>query len=151
MRPASLRCYYEFSPGSVAMPPEMPSAENSVTPPVAAESRPKMDLLGLSEDQLRAWMVALGEPAYRGGQLYHALYAERRRDFSSMTNIPAALRARLESESRIGFPQIARRYQSSDGSVRYLLSLGENGASEAAARRSLSPARVEAVFMPSES
>ena len=85
-----------------------------------------MDLLGRSADELRAWMAELGEPAYRGAQLYHALYAERRRDFSSMTNIPAALRARLESESRIGLPQIARRYQSADGSVRYLLSLGEN-------------------------
>jgi 23S rRNA (adenine2503-C2)-methyltransferase len=132
------------------MSTDMPSAENSVTPTIASGQRPAIDLLGRSEDELRAWMIELGEPAYRGGQFYHALYAERRRDFSSMTNIPAALRARLESDSRFGFPQIARRYQSSDGSVRYLLSLGENGASEAAAGRSLSPARVEAVFMPSE-
>ena len=132
------------------MPPEMPSAENSVTPIVAPESRPAIDLLGRSEDELRAWMSELGEPGYRGAQLYHALYAERRRDISSMSNIPAALRARLESESRIGLPRIARRYQSADGSVRYLLSLGEHSASEAAARRSLLPARVEAVFMPSE-
>ena len=67
-----------------------------------------------------------------------------------MTNIPATLRARLESEFRIGMPEIARRYQSADGSVRYLLALGEHSASEAAGPRSLSPARVEAVFMPSE-
>jgi 23S rRNA (adenine2503-C2)-methyltransferase len=132
------------------MPPEMPSADNSVTPAVASGRRAAIDLLGRSEDELRAWMIELGEPAYRGAQLYHALYAERRSDFSSMTNIPAALRARLESESRIGLPQIARQYQSTDGSVRYLLALGEHSASEAAAARSLSRARVEAVFMPSE-
>jgi len=107
------------------MPPEMPSAENSVTPVVAPETRPAIDLLGRSADELRVWMTEMGEPAYRGAQLYHALYAERRRDFSSMSNIPAALRTRLEREFRIGLPQIVRRYQSADGSVRYLLSLGE--------------------------
>jgi 23S rRNA (adenine2503-C2)-methyltransferase len=126
----------------------MSPAENSVPPAVAAEPRPATDLLGRSADELRAWMTELGEPAYRGTQLYHALYAERRRDFGSMTNIPAALRARLESESRVGIPEVARRYQSADGSVRYLLSLSEN--TSAAAGRSLSSARVEAVFMPSE-
>jgi 23S rRNA (adenine2503-C2)-methyltransferase len=130
------------------MSPEMPSAEDSVTPAVVPGPRPAMDLLGRSADELRAWMAELGEPAYRGTQIYHALYAERRCDFSSMTNIPAALRTRLESESRIGIPEVARRYQSADGSVRYLLSLGENAS--AAAGRSLSSARVEAVFMPSD-
>ncbi len=130
------------------MPPEMPSADSSVAPAVAPESGPKMDLLGRSADELRAWMSELGEPAYRGAQLYHALYAERRRDFSSMTNIPAALRTGLESKYRIGLPEISRRYQSADGSVRYLLSLGENAGAGAA--RSLPSARVEAVFMPSE-
>ena len=130
------------------MPPEMPSEENLVTPAATPGTRPFVDLLGRPMDELRAWMTELGEPAYRGGQLYHALYAERRRDFASMTNIPAALRARLERESRIGLPQIVRRYQSADGSVRYLLSLGENSGS--AGGRSLPGARVEAVFMPSE-
>jgi len=130
------------------MPPEMPSAENSVTPVVAPETRPAIDLLGRSADELRVWMTEMGEPAYRGAQLYHALYAERRRDFSSMSNIPAALRTRLEREFRIGLPQIVRRYQSADGSVRYLLSLGETAG--AAGVRSLPNARVEAVFMPSE-
>jgi 23S rRNA (adenine2503-C2)-methyltransferase len=126
----------------------MPSAENSAAPAVAAGPRPAADLLGRSADELRAWMAELGEPAYRGTQLYHALYAERRRDFPSMTNFPAALRTRLESESRVGIPEVARRYQSADGSVRYLLSLSENTGTKAG--RSLSSARVEAVFMPSE-
>jgi 23S rRNA (adenine2503-C2)-methyltransferase len=132
------------------MPPEMPSPEKPVVPDVVPGTSTAMDLLGRPGDELRAWMTALGEPAYRGEQLYHALYAERRRDFSSMTNIPAALRARLERESRIGLPQIARRYQSADGSVRYLLSLSENPGAAGGRSPSGSNARVEAVFMPSE-
>ena len=51
-----------------------------------------MELLGKSKDELRAMCVAMGEPAYRGGQIYHALYAERKFDLASMTNLPAALR-----------------------------------------------------------
>ena len=43
-------------------------------------------------------MIAAGEPAYRGAQLYHALYAERRFDFAAMTNLPAPLRTRLAAE-----------------------------------------------------
>ncbi|HEY1866016.1 MAG TPA: hypothetical protein VGG55_03005, partial [Candidatus Acidoferrales bacterium] len=80
------------------------------------------DLLGRPVAELRDWMVAAGEPAYRGAQLYHAIYAERRFDFGSMTNLPAALRARLGAEARLGMPQISRRYCSTDGAVRYLLS-----------------------------
>ena len=37
-----------------------------------------MELLGKSKNELRDFCVALGEPAYRGGQIYHALYAERK-------------------------------------------------------------------------
>ena len=66
-------------------------------------------------------MAAAGEPGYRGAQLYHAIYAERRFDFAAMSNLPAALRERLAAEARIGIPQILRRYCSTDGSVRYLL------------------------------
>ncbi len=51
--------------------------------------------------ELRAFMEALGQPPYRGAQLYHALYAERRFDLAAMSNLPASLRERLASEARI--------------------------------------------------
>jgi 23S rRNA (adenine2503-C2)-methyltransferase len=69
------------------------------------------------------------------------LYAERRFDFAAMTNLPAALRARLAAEATITSPRIARRYLSQDGSIRYLFTL-ESGA--------VKPASIEAVFMPEE-
>ncbi len=106
---------------------------------------PKRDLLGRSRDDLRASMAEIGEPAYRGAQLYHALYAERRFDFATMSNLPAALRRRLANHFHIGVPEISQRFRSSDGSVRYLLKLFQG-----AGHASESPARVEAVFIPSE-
>jgi len=97
------------------------------------------ELLGKSAEELRALMTSMEVPAYRGAQLYHALYAERRFDFGVMTNLPAALRARLVEEARIGLPGIVKRYHSADGSVRYLMALGGD--------KGLAT-NIETVFMP---
>src|SRR5881394_38979 len=119
-----------------------------------------VELLGKSKEELRAFCVEMGEPAYRGGQIYHALYAERKFDFARMSNLPAALRERLAKEARVTLPEVKQRFASSDGSVRYLfgLSAGEEKRSstedtEENQKRSDGqriPASVEAVFMPSE-
>ncbi len=101
------------------------------------------NLLGKSAEELRTLAVSLGEPAYRGGQIYHALYAERRFEVAAMTNLPAALRERLAREATIELPEVVRRYRSSDGSIRYVLALAPG---EAGAR----PATIETVFMPEE-
>src|SRR5260370_26164238 len=82
------------------------------------------ELLGKPAEELRAFCAGLGEPAYRGAQIYHALYAERRFSFSAMSNLPAALRTRLAHEAQITLPRVARRFASSDGSGRDLLELG---------------------------
>jgi len=134
-----------------------------------------MELLGKSKEELRAWCAGLGEPAYRGAQIYHALYAERKFDIARMTNLPAALRERLSSEAQISLPEVKQRFFSADGSVRYLFGLdtaeGEFNAEDtkkkkggeekkvrgknedgksSGAQRVQRPASVEAVFMPSE-
>src|SRR6516225_10582587 len=104
-----------------------------------------MELLGKTREQLRAYCKSLGEPAYRGAQIYHALYAERNLELARMTNLSSALRRKLAAEARITLPVVRRRYLSSDGSVRYLFGLS---APEEQSR--VKPAAVEAVFMPSE-
>lgn len=101
-----------------------------------------MELLGQTLEQLRTLAVALGEPAYRGQQLYHALYAERQFDFAAMTNLPAALRERLSREASITLPEPAGRYLSTDGTVRYLFRIE---------RPVAAAVRIETVFMPEES
>ena len=116
-------------------------------------ARPPVSLLGKSLAELRAYLESLGEPGFRAAQMYHALYAERRSDFASITNLPAALRERLAREASIALPLIARQYHSADGTIRYVLALdsadGEPGAS-AASGRARKPATVETVFMPEE-
>ena len=134
-----------------------------------------IELLGKSKEELRAFCAGLGEPAYRGGQIYHALYAERKFDFARMTNLPAALRERLAKEARVTLPEVKQRFVSGDGSVRYLFGLvgseekrfttegaekestptasgqaPDRERSQKGKNRPLRPASVEAVFMPSE-
>src|SRR5689334_13387102 len=127
-----------------------------------------VELLGKSKEELRVFCAELGEPAYRGGQIYHALYAERRFEFARMTNLPVLLRERLAKEARITLPEIRQRFVSSDGSVRYLIGLSageekrfntegtekestENTTKSGSKPNGLQkPASVEAVFMPSE-
>jgi len=104
-----------------------------------------LELLGKSFEELRAYCEALGEPAYRGGQIYHALYAERQLDVAGMTNLPATLRGKLAKEATITLPSVKQRYRSADGSVRFLFTL-----SAAAEQTRMKAAAVEAVFMPSE-
>src|SRR5580704_15805637 len=104
-----------------------------------------IELLGKAKTELTEFCVSLGEPAYRGTQLYHALYVDRIFDIASMTTLPAALRERLANEARVTLPVVRQRYVSQDGSVRYLFALpvGEDKTTARAAS-------VEAVFMPSE-
>jgi 23S rRNA (adenine2503-C2)-methyltransferase len=113
-----------------------------------------MELLGKSRDQLRQLSVAMGEPAYRGDQLYRALYAERKFALNAVSNLPAGFRSQLLKQASVGMPTVRQRYASKDGSVRYLLALGpepESGsAEEQQARKKQKPAAVEAVFMPGE-
>ena len=107
------------------------------------------NLLGKSPAELRAFLAALGEPGYRGAQIYHALYAERRFDLAGITNLPKGLRERLAREAAVEMPRIARRHASSDGAIRYVFGLN---AQEAAAGggAAVKAATVETVFMPSE-
>jgi len=98
-----------------------------------------VELLGKSAEELREFIVSLGERPYRAPQIYHALYKEGRFDFAAMTNLSAALRDRLAQQARITFPRILRRFPSVDGSIRYLFAIGGEDTK---------PAQIEAVFMP---
>ena len=116
-----------------------------------------MELMGKSREELQAYCAELGEPAYRGEQIYHWLYREREFAIERMSNLPAGLRERLQREATVSLPRVRQRYESVDGSVRYLLGLGDKKEgfttedTEGTEKRgAVRPAGVEAVFMPSE-
>lgn len=93
-------------------------------------------LIGMDAEELRAVLPA-GEPAFRARQLYDALYRRRVPSFAEITEFPARLREKLAAECSLGHLGRASRYESRDGTRRYLLQLGDGKT-------------VEAVFMPEE-
>src|SRR5580698_2061446 len=66
---------------------------------------------------------ALGaaEPGFRARQIYEAVYRRRVTDVEAISNLPRALRANLA----LGLPEIERRFESTDGTRRYLLRLAD--------------------------
>jgi len=93
-------------------------------------------LVGLELQEIQQ-LLGVEEPAYRARQLFEALYQARVPDLEHVTTLPAALRSTLAAEWSVGLPEASARFQSTDGTVRYLLKL-EDGRT------------VEAVLMPEE-
>jgi 23S rRNA (adenine2503-C2)-methyltransferase len=91
----------------------------------------RSNLIGLDRDELKAAAAALGEPDFRARQLWHWLYARGETDFSRMTTLSKAFRAALESHHVVARPAIAHHQQSSDGTQKWLLRLGDSSAVEA--------------------
>jgi 23S rRNA (adenine2503-C2)-methyltransferase len=65
------------------------------------------------------------QPGFRARQVYNALYQQRVPDLVQITTLPAGLRQQLAAGHRVGLPEIAQRYESADGTRRYLLQLDD--------------------------
>jgi 23S rRNA (adenine2503-C2)-methyltransferase len=84
-----------------------------------------MQLLGLDLEELTALAESLGQPAYRGRQLWEAIYRQRRAAFAEITTLPLGLRDQFAAEHSVGFPEIEKKFQSADGTIRYLLGFAD--------------------------
>lgn len=81
-------------------------------------------LVGMNLEELRE-AIGPGQPAYRGKQLYEALYAGQAAELVQIATLPAGLRADLAARHTVGLPAVERMYQSTDGTRRYLLRLDD--------------------------
>src|SRR5260370_14280146 len=70
-------------------------------------------------------LLGPGQPGFRARQVYHALYHQRVPDLVQISSLPAALRKDLGERFGVGLPEIAQRYESIDGTRRYLLRLDD--------------------------
>src|SRR5215469_18537288 len=89
-------------------------------------------LIGQSLEELRELAARMGEPSYRGGQIYRELYERRQTQIEKMTALPAEMRRKLAENTQVGLPEIARRHKSADGTVRYVLKCAGTAAERAA-------------------
>ena len=85
--------------------------------------------------QLAQTLAALGQPAFRAGQIYRWLHQKQVTEFSAMTDQPKALLKTLEEQYYIAAPTIRRRQQSKDGAVKYLFALEDGNCIETVVMR----------------
>jgi 23S rRNA (adenine2503-C2)-methyltransferase len=97
----------------------------------------KIELIGLTPDELRALFESLGEKPYRARQTYAAMHRRRITDFDRMTELPKTLRRLLEEHAVVTHTKVESVFLSSDGTRRFLMKL-EDGR------------EVESVFMPEQ-
>src|SRR3954469_2422961 len=71
-------------------------------------------------------LLGPAQPPFRARQLYQAIYRESASELSQITTLPASLREELSRAHEIGVPSVAQRYDSVDGTKRYLLQLSDD-------------------------
>jgi len=96
-----------------------------------------VQLTGLSQPELVSFLETMGEPAYRGRQLFAALQHRRLRDFDEITDLAKDLRARLSEVAQAATLKVESQYLSNDGTRRYLMKTHDG-------------LPVETVFIPEE-
>jgi 23S rRNA (adenine2503-C2)-methyltransferase len=89
-------------------------------------------------DYERSELAEIFRPSFRATQIYKSVYQHWIDDFESMTDLPKAARAELAKEWDIKLPAVHRRFDSVDGTKRYLVRLNDGEFAET-------------VFIPEES
>jgi len=90
---------------------------------------------GLGRAELGSLLTALGQPAWRGGQILSGLLRQRWTHWEQFSNLSKALRSRLETDVELAWPRIVLSQTSSDDSTKHVFELADGR-------------QVEGVFMP---
>lgn len=84
--------------------------------------RSNRSLLGLEHDEIAAFVEQAGEPAYRAQQILDAVYRQKVESAEQISTLPQQFRQELEGQGvSVGWPRIANKFVSEDGTVRYLI------------------------------
>ena len=102
-----------------------PITQDVLTIPRNLPATDKINLIGLTRDQLRTALMNAGVPErqakMRVGQIWTWLYHWGLRDFEGMTNLSKDLRVLLAEKFSIEIPQVVTRQISTDGTRKYLV------------------------------
>jgi 23S rRNA (adenine2503-C2)-methyltransferase len=84
----------------------------------------------LTLEEWQNWIKDNGESSFRAGQIFDWLYIKRVLSFDEMTNLPKSLRDKLADQFEfVTLTEIAK-YQSQDGTVKFLFELSDKNAIE---------------------
>ncbi len=118
-----------------------PITQDVLTIPRKLPEAGRVNIVGLTRDQLRDALIAAGTPEkqakMRVGQIWQWVYHWGVRDFAQMTNLAKDYRALLAEKFEIALPEVVTRQVSEDGTRKYLVRIA--GGHE-----------VEVVYIPEE-
>jgi 23S rRNA (adenine2503-C2)-methyltransferase len=81
-----------------------------------------LTLLGRDREEITALVSEAGEPGYRAKQIMDAVYRQRVETLAEISTLPREFRERLErSGVTVGAARIEKKFESVDGTVRYLI------------------------------
>nr|WP_246146881.1 23S rRNA (adenine(2503)-C(2))-methyltransferase RlmN [Rubripirellula lacrimiformis] len=107
------------------MPVIDPNAAQPATARPPADAR--RHLLDTSVDELKEWLKEQGQPGFRAKQIVHWVFQRRVQEFAEMSDLPKALRQKLEQSFRIWVTEEATLVTSSDGTEKVLVRLPDGG------------------------
>ena len=84
-----------------------------------------IDLKGLDQEGLISFCKDMGEPPYRGQQLFSWIYAKGEVCFDKMTDLPKTFREKLSHRARVGFFYPEGAVEAADGTVKYAFLLAD--------------------------
>lgn len=85
-----------------------------------------MNLVGLDRTSLEQMFVEHGEKKFRAQQVMQWLYQRGETDLSKMTDLSKSLRETLQQNTHITLPRIESEQFSTDGTIKWLLNVGED-------------------------
>lgn len=86
-----------------------------------------VDILNKTYPELVEYVESIGEKAFRGKQLWHWLWNKRVRTFKEMHTLSKSCIEKLENTAKICYPEIVKREESVDGTIKLVVSF-EDGA-----------------------
>lgn len=93
------------------------------------------DIKSMTLPELREFLQSMGEPAFRGKQVFSWL-SRGVTGFDEMSNLPLSLRERLKETCVLSVPKVARKQVSArDGTIKYLWELGDGNCIESVLMR----------------
>ena len=84
----------------------------------------KTDIKSMNLDELTEYIKSIGQPAFRAKQLYEWMHVKLADSYDEMSNIPAALKQRLQNECDMPVHELVRKQVSAeDKTAKYLFRL----------------------------
>ncbi len=104
------------------------SGKNDMTDaaPIDVTVPPKVNLIGLSREQMEAYFATLGEKKFRAGQVMKWIHQQGITEFSEMTNLAKSLRVKLEQYAEVRPPKVTHKHFSADGTRKWIIEVAPN-------------------------